>query len=440
MRITINYAMLRSILFWTHLTAGVAAGAIILLMSATGVALTYEKQVLRWADARTLAYVGPPVDGRLSADSLLQLAHIAKPDTPPTAITLRAGGSQPAMVSFGRAGVLYLHPSSGAVLGPGNTTVRAFFTSMTNWHRWLAGEGPGRARGRAITGACNLAFLVLVLSGMILWTPKTLSWIKLRSVLWFRATLTGKAREFNWHNVLGIWSAVPLIAIVASGVVISYPWAGDLVYRIVGETPPPRDNAAAAAAGAPRAARADNARPAISNARPAISNARVRTAVSALRSSDRSATGVLSPSGSLEAILAAAIPLMPDWKVVTLQIPKSDAVSANVVLDRGTGGQPQHRATVTVTTATATVATYQPFDSLSTGRRARSVLRFAHTGEVLGLTGQTIAGVVSFAAVILVYTGLALSLRRAAHALARRRRGTVAGAQNSPLLPTPPLT
>jgi uncharacterized iron-regulated membrane protein len=39
-------ALFRTLLFWLHLTAGVLAGTIVLIMSITGVALTYEKQVL----------------------------------------------------------------------------------------------------------------------------------------------------------------------------------------------------------------------------------------------------------------------------------------------------------------------------------------------------------------------------------------------------------
>jgi uncharacterized iron-regulated membrane protein len=41
-----------------------------------------------------------------------------------------------------------------------------------------------------------------------------------------------------------------------------------------------------------------------------------------------------------------------------------------------------------------------------------SWLRFAHTGEIYGLLGQTVAGLVSLGAVVLVYTGMALALRR----------------------------
>ncbi|MBP7778413.1 MAG: hypothetical protein KA371_14950 [Acidobacteria bacterium] len=39
-------------------------------------------------------------------------------------------------------------------------------------------------------------------------------------------------------------------------------------------------------------------------------------------------------------------------------------------------------------------------------------MRFAHTGEYYGLTGQTIAGLVSAGGAVLVYTGLALAWRR----------------------------
>jgi hypothetical protein len=55
---------------------------------------------------------------------------------------------------------------------------------------------------------------------------------------------------------------------------------------------------------------------------------------------------------------------------------------------------------------------WEPFSSQSPGRRARSWLRFAHTGEVYGLFGQTVAGLVSAGGALLVWTGLSLALRR----------------------------
>jgi uncharacterized iron-regulated membrane protein len=89
-------------------------------------------------------------------------------------------------------------------------------------------------------------------------------------------------------------------------------------------------------------------------------------------------------------------------------------------IDRGDGGQPQLRSTLTLDRAGA-VVTYENFASQSPGRRLRSLMRFAHTGEVLGLPGQTIAGVATAGSVVLVWTGIALALRRGRSWLARRR-------------------
>ena len=119
--------MLRTGLFWLHLVAGVVAGAVILIMSVTGVLLTYEKQVTAWADTRQLAPVNAPLSSHLSADSLLSLARIAKPQGTPASITFKADETRPVQVSYGKAGVLYLNPVSGAILGEARNRSAASF-------------------------------------------------------------------------------------------------------------------------------------------------------------------------------------------------------------------------------------------------------------------------------------------------------------------------
>jgi uncharacterized iron-regulated membrane protein len=91
-------------------------------------------------------------------------------------------------------------------------------------------------------------------------------------------------------------------------------------------------------------------------------------------------------------------------------------------IDKGDGGQPQHRSTLTLDRASAAVVSYEAFSDQSLGRRLRSISRFAHTGEVLGLPGQTIAGLVTAGAVVLVWTGIALTLRRFRAWIARGKR------------------
>ena len=96
--------LFRSVLFWLHLATGVVAGVVILVMCVTGVALTYEKQMLEWADRRS-GSVPLPADARpLPPETLLASAIAAEPGAAPTGITMRRDPRAPVTVTFEAAG------------------------------------------------------------------------------------------------------------------------------------------------------------------------------------------------------------------------------------------------------------------------------------------------------------------------------------------------
>lgn len=395
----------RSIVFWCHLAVGVVVAAIVVIMSATGVLLTYQKQITAWADTRGLATEAPSAEARrLPADSLLALVATETQITP-TGLTVRSDRDAAVEVALGRDRRAFVNAYTGQALGSGSAGVREFFRDVTAWHRTLAATGERRALGRGITGAANFGFLFILVTGLYLWWPRTWTRARLRNIALFRRGTRGKARDFNWHNTIGVWSLLPLIAIVASGVVMSYPWANALVYRIVGEQPP-RQNAPAAAP------RGEGARP--EGAGPAGARAQAPREEASL---------------ALDAALATAANRMPDWRSIAIQLPQGGAQTFTLSLDRGTGGEPQNRATLTVNARTGAEVKWESFATQTPGRRLRSILRFAHTGEVLGLLGQTIAGLVSLGAVLLAYTGVALALRRLVNA---RRRSRVEADEPAP--------
>ena len=366
---------LRKIIFWCHLPVGAIAGVVILTMCVTGVLLSYEKQITSWADTRGYRAAPPTPDTKhLPVETLIATARDAR-GAAPTAVTIKSDPAAPAEIAFGRETTLFVNPYSGAVLGEGSQKVRSFFRSVTEWHRWLGAKGDNRNVARAITGACNLGFLFLVMSGFYLWWPRSWNPKALRNVMWFRRGLRSKARDFNWHNVIGFWSAVPLFILVLSAVVISYTWAGNLVYRVVGETPPaPRANQPAAPSGANKDAAA--------------------------------------PIDSLNSAWVRAEQQVSDWRSISMQLPASASAPLTFTIDRGNGGQPQKRGQLVLDRATGNVVRWEPFSSYTRGRQLRSILRFAHTGEVLGIPGQTIAALVSTGGAFLVLTGLALAIRR----------------------------
>jgi uncharacterized iron-regulated membrane protein len=378
--------MTRKAIFWTHLVCGVLAGLVILMMSVTGVILTYERQMLAWAD-HSLYQPADPSAERLSIEAIVAGARLQEPEFAPTAIDVPADPGQHVALSAGRSGSRYVDPYSGVVLGEGATGLREFFSAVTGWHRWFNVSGEGRAPWRAVTGASNLMFLFLVLSGIYLWLPRVYKWAMFRTRLFFSgaALSSGHARDFNWHHVLGIWSAVPLAVVVATAVVFSYPWGSDLVYRAFGEEPP-----AGGRGGPPAEARSEGGTPA----------------------------GV---TRSLDELFARAAAHVDGWKEISMQLPADGDGSVAFTIDLGNGGQPQRRHSLTLDAYTGGVVSWSPFDSQTPGRQARSWVRFLHTGEALGIVGQTVAGIVSFTSVIMVWTGLALAYRRLISPLFRRK-------------------
>jgi uncharacterized iron-regulated membrane protein len=388
--------MVRTTIFWIHLVCGVATGLVVLMMSVTGVILTYERQMLAWAEKTT--YPAPTPDARrLPLEELVEAAKLRRPEFVPTTIGLRNEPDAPVVLGAGRSGQLLVDPYSGEVADPGAQGLRSFFSAVTGWHRWFNAAGETRAAARAITGASNLAFLFLILSGMYLWLPRVWKWAAFKTRLLFneKATTT-KARDFNWHHVFGIWSAIPLAVVVATATVFSYPWANELVYRAVGEQPP-RAGGGGGAGGPPRG-------------RPeAAVIAQNGTAIDRL---------------GYDALLARAA-AHGEWRTLTLNIPSDpDAPTVRIGIDEGNGGQPHLRHNITFDASTGAVESYAPFSSQTTGQKARSWIRFLHTGEALGIAGQTVAGLVSFTSILMVWTGLALAYRRLLQPLWRRTAAT----------------
>jgi uncharacterized iron-regulated membrane protein len=370
----------RSILFWIHLAAGATAGVVILIMSVTGVALTYEKQMLEWADRRAWTAPEKPA-AHLAPETIVARAIKARPGLTVMALTMRADRSAPATLTLEGNKALLVDPYSGRIIGEPPAVMRSFFRTMTSWHRYLAMSGDNRAMGRGLTGASNLIFLFLVLSGMYLWVPRLWTWIQIKNVLWFRGGLAPKARDFNGHNVIGVWSAIPLAIIVAGALPISYPWASNLVYRVAGDTPPAASPAA--------------------------------------RPNDSETVSYLS--SGLDAAWIAAQMQVPSWRTMTTRFAMQTSTPIVLTVDEGYGGQPQKRTTFTIDRADGRIVKAEGFQDLSAGRRVRSWLRFAHTGEIYGLAGQTVAGVASLGGTVLVYTGLSLALRRLMTWIRRRR-------------------
>jgi len=425
----------RSILFWLHLLSGVTAATVILVMSATGVILALKPQIQNWIE-RDVRYVTPqPV--RLGAQQLLAAVKTAKPESSPQSLTVARDPALAATVSLGREGNLYVNPYTGAILGTGSARTNEFFQSMTNWHRYLGATGESRATGRSATGISNFAFLILAISGLYIWWPKQFTRKGLKPIVWFRQTSTGRARDFNWHNTIGFWCLIPIVVMTASGVVMSYSWANDLVYRLTGSPVPVRGGGPGGAGGpaaggegmrgrggqggegsiagrgrgrgrgerpaADSTTREDRARP------PSEREGGARE--EAARGPQRDQAAPMIPV-EFDRLWTRAEQQVPTWSLLAMRLPAREGAPAAFTITDGASWNAFARSNLTLNSVSGDIVQWQPYEGNSLGQKLRGWLRFAHTGELGGLPGQVIAGFGCLGGVFLVYTGLSLACRR----------------------------
>ena len=285
-------------------------------------------------------------------------------------------------VNLGRENTVFVNPYSGEILG-GQSATHNFLRDVVDWHRWLGTEGEGRATARAITGACNLAFFWLAVTGVYLWWPHSWQWRGLKMSLLFSTRLRGKARDWNWHNVIGFWSSTVLVVLTLTAAVMSYPWANDLLYTLTGSEPP-------------RAPRPVHPR--------LKASARARPTRRAARTPSQRRASMLYWRGHEEQV--------PGWVMIMLRFPPRGDGPVTASIQGPDAFHPFQRSQLTLNRATGEVVKWEPYANNSTGRKLRTWVRALHTGEAFGLPGQTVAGLASLGGCFLVWTGLAMAWRR----------------------------
>lgn len=363
----------RRILFWFHLVLGLGAGLLILLMALTGFILAFEHQVVDLSQ-RNLAEVASTGQPRLSLDELREKATDAASGRI-TGLTLK--NEPEAAVAFmqGREKTIWVNPYTGEVFGASPTGAEKFFHFVEELHRWLALSGKNRDVGKNVLGVATCIFGLLIVSGLYLWFPKVWTKENFRSVTVLNLEAKGKTRDWNWHNVIGFWTLPLLLILVVTGLMIKYTWASNLIYQLTGSPVPPAQRQRAGGGGE--------------------------------RGEGRDVA-----MASLDGFFDAAQKQAPHWRMMSFRFPMRENAHLSITLEEADSWHPHPRSTLTFNSNTAEVTKWEPYDQQPLAQQIRGWVRPLHVGEVGGILGQLLAAVASLGAVLLVWTGFALSWRR----------------------------
>lgn len=126
---------------------------------------------------------------------------------------------------------VFVNPYTGKVMGEYNFRESPFYTVMAI-HRWLL-DG-SYTWGKYTVGIATLIFVIILISGMVIWFPREFK--KSRFKIQYKK---GRKRLFfDLHNVLGAYACIVLLICALTGLMWSFEWYRNGVFKIFGAEVP----------------------------------------------------------------------------------------------------------------------------------------------------------------------------------------------------------
>jgi uncharacterized iron-regulated membrane protein len=343
-----------------HLWLGLASGLIVLIVSLSGAVFVFQDEI------RDLTQPWRKVEVQarpMLLPSVLQAAAIKAQPGFTASWTTYNGPDRSVAVYLSKGEDVYyafLNPYSGQLLKVQNLK-SDFFTIVQYLHMYLLLPP---AIGKWVVDIAVITFVVMLISGIVLWWPRNKAARKQRfSVKW---EASPKRRNYDLHNVLGFYASALGLVLALTGLCISYEWLMDGV---------------GALANGGRSIAAENAEPKVDTlltARP------TRPVV------DIAYTHLRQQSPQAEMLLIG---------------PATDAATPVWCTAYGKSLRYYHRDEYRFHPRTGQLLLTQPHTSKSNGKKLADMNYDLHTGQILGFGGKVIAFVVSLTAASLPVTG-----------------------------------
>lgn len=216
----------KKLILRVHLWLGFASGLIVVFLGITGCILAFEAEIRSLTEpyhevkARQQEFL-PPTQLKGIAEKYL-VSH--------NAVALEYPGRDKAAVASyydeDHYEMVFLDPYTGKLLKHKNMN-RDFFRVVLDGHfyLWLPHD-----IGQPIVASATLVFLVMMITGIILWWPKNKAARKQRfSIKW---SAKWRRKNYDLHNVLGFYMTWVALFIAITGLVMGFQWFAKSVYWV----------------------------------------------------------------------------------------------------------------------------------------------------------------------------------------------------------------
>ncbi|MBP3349561.1 MAG: PepSY domain-containing protein [Bacteroidaceae bacterium] len=218
-----------------HLWLSIPLGLVITVICFSGAMLVFEKEITECVQ-HDIYFVEEVKNSPLPIDSLISnVAPTLNEGVSITGITVSSDPERCYKVNLSkpRRAAIYVDQYTGEVKG--SSSRLPFFNTMFRLHRFLLDKrdaNGGVFWGKQIVGISTLLFVVILITGIILWWPKSKkAW---KNLVTIRLRSGWKRFLYDLHVVGGMYAIVFLLAMALTGLTWSYPWYRNAFYSLFG--------------------------------------------------------------------------------------------------------------------------------------------------------------------------------------------------------------
>lgn len=230
---------MRKIFAKIHLWLSIPLGIFISIICLTGAILVFEQEITQALNPELYRVETTSGNTPLSPSELAEAINRQVPDTLQlTSLQFAQDPEKPVWAGFKNAGkkTLSVNPYTGEVNGWSKNY--PFFQEVRKLHRWLL-DAPARkgekSVGKVIVGITTLLMVVILISGLVIWIPRTTKTLKNR--LKISCTKGWRRFWYDSHVATGFYTLIFLLVMALTGLTWSFGWYRTAAYSLFGAAP-----------------------------------------------------------------------------------------------------------------------------------------------------------------------------------------------------------
>ena len=225
-----------------HLWLSIPLGLIITVICFTGATLVFEQDITRALNKHLYQVEVPQGKERLSPSEVINIVQDRHGEMKISSVSIPKAADATYQISFNSGGrkVLFVNPYTGESIGWSKSY--PFFQTMRKLHRWFldAPKSKGSmSTGKLIVGISTIAMTIILISGLVIWIPRTHKALKNRLTV---ACNKGTRRlMYDSHVALGFYATIFLLLMALTGPTWSFGWYREAAYSLLGAEPQPQN-------------------------------------------------------------------------------------------------------------------------------------------------------------------------------------------------------